>query len=134
MIDAKVQYQWMHLPAAVVDYCLSHYQFKASLLLGTTLGVGKAGLSAARSSCCTFAPIYLTCTYLRCQGPTICAARNPKLWLTNGSTSNLTFLYEPDFWNIGTGKGDYRMRFLGTAGAVSRNRPLHDGILPFNHF
>ena len=56
------------------------------------------------------------------QGPAICAARNPTLWLTNGSASNLTFLYEPDFWNIGTGKGDYRMRFLGTTSAVSGKR------------
>ena len=59
----------------------------------------------------------------RQQGPAVCAARNPKLWLTNGSTANLTFVYEPDFWNLGSGKGDYRMRFLGTTGAVSREGP-----------
>jgi hypothetical protein len=129
MLDAKVLYQWMHLPAAIVDYCLSHYRFKALLLRGTTLGVGKAGLNAGRSNCCSFVPIYFTCTDCQCQGPIICAARNPKLWLTNGSISNLTFLYEPDFWNIGTGKGDYRMRFLGTVGAVSRKRPRHDRSL-----
>jgi hypothetical protein len=29
-------------------------------------------------------------------------------------------LYEPDFWNLGSGKGDYRMRFLGTTDAVPK--------------
>ena len=53
------------------------------------------------------------------KGPTVCADRNPKMWLANGSTANLTFVYEPDFLNLGTGKGDYRMRFLGTTTAVN---------------
>jgi hypothetical protein len=46
------------------------------------------------------------------------------MWLTNGAAANVTFLYEPDFWNLGTGNGDYRMRFLGTLGAVSVNSML----------
>jgi hypothetical protein len=41
------------------------------------------------------------------------------MWLTSGAAANLTFVYEPDFWNLGTGKGDYRMRFLGSAKAAS---------------
>jgi hypothetical protein len=53
------------------------------------------------------------------KGPTVCADRNPKMWLANGSTANLTFVYEPDFLNLGTGMGDYRMRFLGTSTAVN---------------
>lgn len=52
------------------------------------------------------------------QGPTICAKQNPTLSLN--STTGLTFISEPDYWNIGDGINDYRMTFEGALNDVKK--------------
>jgi len=50
------------------------------------------------------------------QGPIICANQNPLLSLN--STVGLTFITQPDYWNIGDGVNDYRMMFEGSLSNV----------------
>jgi hypothetical protein len=52
------------------------------------------------------------------QGPTICVKQNPSLSLN--STTGLTFISQPDYWNIGDGTNDYRMMFEGSLDDVRK--------------